>query len=433
MAPSQQSSIRSFFRPRNQSDLPVTAPPSSATNAATKSPTSSSPPPAPSAPPLPLGTSSKPTENYVILPPSGVPVLPSPPSLPQGATIAPLEPQHIPALRRINSLVLPVPYPDSFYTKAVEPLGGGLFSRVILWQDSERDQPKVIGGLVCRVEPDLFVDAEGRPVNTLPDIPRNPPPITKDMRYHSVYVQSLALLSPYRGLGIAAAALDHIIATALLLPAAGSSLDVRTVYAHVWSENVDGLRWYESRGFSRVGGKPVEGYYFKLRPNTAWVMRKHIGPSADSPATNPTPANTAASPPPVPKPTVLTEAINLSTQPSTATSTQPPSRTSPQPPSSATFGPPRRPPASTNPPSASSSTLSFQNARPATEWNDLPEDMISAPPRSSTRSLSQQQDQQDPLLAPPPPGSGVSSSRSSSTTGRKKRERAYPTAAFGPP
>ncbi|KAL1842772.1 hypothetical protein VTJ49DRAFT_4257 [Mycothermus thermophilus] len=432
MTRTQQSSIRSFFQPRSQAELPVAVP-------------SSAPPPTkqngttitPSAPPLPPAP-AKPTGNAVTLPPNGVPVLPSPPSLPQGATIAPLEAHHIPALRRINSLLLPVPYPDSFYTKALDPLESGLFSRVILWQDSNADPPKVVGGLVCRLEPDRFVDGDGRPVATLPDLPRNPPPITPDMRHHAIYIQSLGLLSPYRALGLAAAALDHVIATAAILPAAGSSIDVRTVYAHVWSENTDGLRWYEARGFQRAGGEPVKGYYFKLKPDTAWVLRRHIGASAGMKAAemNPLPAATTTSPQStLPKPTVLAAAINLvPPPPSTSSPTsqhqeQQPFQTSPsllplsQPPTSTSTsagGPPRRPAYSTAPSSASSSTLSFQNARPETEWNDLPPDMISGgPPVAGARSTTN---------AP-----GSVSSRSSSTTGTKKRrDRAYPTAAFGP-
>ena len=281
MSRAQQSSIRSFFQPRRQPEYaapPSTAPPKEGGNVATQSTSQTAPPPAP---PLPAGP-AKPVTIPITLPPNGIPVLPSPPSLPSGATIVPLAEQHIPALRRINSLLLPVPYPDSFYANVLDPLASGLFSRVILWQDSDADTPKVIGGLVCRLEPNRFLDAQGQP-SPQPSVssPRQIPPDTPlDTPYHAIYIQSLALLSPYRSLGLAAAALEHILASATLLPAAGSTIDARTIYAHVWTENEEGLKWYEARGFAREGNAPIKGYYFKLRPDTAWVVRRHIGPTA---------------------------------------------------------------------------------------------------------------------------------------------------------
>ena len=433
MSRAQQSSIRSFFQPRSQPAYaapPSSAPPRPSNNEIDASQLTTLPPGPPPAPAPALSqqpVTPKPVTIPVTFPPNGVPVLPSPPSLPSGATIVPLAEQHIPALRRINSLLLPVAYPDSFYAKALEPLVSGLFSRAILWQDSDNDAPKVVGGLICRLEPNPFLDAQGQPLLRLPPPPHKTKPTDDPLitPYFAIYIQSLVLLSPYRSLGLAAAALEHIIASASLFPATGSNIDTRTIYAHVWTENEEGLKWYEARGFAREGREPVKGYYFKLRPDTAWVVRRHIGPNS-TPIPPPSETSSMASPLPTttngPGPdrttgAVLAAAINL-----------PPVTSAPPPPS--TTGPPRRPPITTSP---SGSSLSFQNARPETEWNDLPAEMV-IPGRSASSSSSQQ------LLPPPPsnsrpgsmPGSGASS-RSSSTAGagRKKRERSYPTAAFG--
>ncbi|KAK4189774.1 hypothetical protein QBC35DRAFT_129264 [Podospora australis] len=457
MSRSQQPSIRSFFQPRS---LPAyAAPPSNAPSPSQNYPNSSDgdvaasstpesaaaalPPVAP--PPVPESQKQlartvlpKTVTGPVSLPPA-IPVLPSPPSLPSGATIVPLTEQHIPALKRINALLLPVPYPDSFYAKILEPLVAGLFSRAILWQDSPSDPPKLIGGLVCRLEPNFFLDAFGNP------LPTSPPPlgsntrpgqpiVLEDTPYHAIYIQSLALLSPYRSLGLAAAALEHIIASASLLNAAGASLDPRTVYAHVWTENPDGLRWYEARGFAKDSTEPVKGYYFKLRPDTAWIVRRQIGPGTPIVTTVPPPTNTAArSPPPPPPPTsTLAAAVNLPqhyAQPpgmgsllSTTHSSAAPSNSNGVPP------PPRRSPSGGTYAGTSASTsttsLSYQKARPEMEWNDLPAEMVMSTPTG--RGSSSQ-------LAPPPTGSGPgsgASSRSSSSV-RKKKERAYPSAAFG--
>ncbi|KAK0737458.1 hypothetical protein B0T21DRAFT_365244 [Apiosordaria backusii] len=444
MSQPQQPSIRSFFQPRPQPAY--AAPPSSAPprnqlqddtqntcDDATKS--TPAPVPPPPAPPLPPTTESprypspvaapKSAPIPITLPPT-IPVLPSPPSLPSGATIVPLEEQHIPALRRINALLLPVAYPDSFYSKVLDPLVSGLFSRAILWQDSPSDPPKLIGGLVCRLEPNFFLDSNGQPLaNPPPPLGSNLKPnasVSLDTPYHAIYIQSLALLSPYRSLGLAAAALEHIIASATLLPAAGASIDARTIYAHVWTENEEGLKWYESRRFSRDTSGPVKGYYFKLRPDTAWIVSRHIGPGSSSSIPSPQPTITTTTRSPLPptqtNPSVLTAAVNLPPMGSllSTTTTAPPK------------GPPRKSPITS--PSSSTTSLSYQNTRPEMEWNDLPAEMVAG--GSSGRGGG---------LAPPPPrgggggggsgaGSSATSSRSSSRIGKKK-ERAYPSAAFG--
>ncbi|KAK3900534.1 hypothetical protein C8A05DRAFT_35818, partial [Staphylotrichum tortipilum] len=327
MSRAQQPSIRSFFQPRRLPEY--AAPPSAAASSTTAPPqaegasSTTAPPPAPPLPPTSAPPSSTASGKIITipitLPPNGIPILPSPPSMPSGASIVPLTEHHIPALRRINSLLLPVPYPDSFYAKALDPLASGLFSRAILWQDSDADTPKVIGGLICRLEPNPFLDVDGRPLPN-PAPPAHPPTqstVPPNTPYHAIYIQSLALLSPYRSLGLAAAALEHIIASALLLPAAGSNIDARTIYAHVWTENGEGLKWYESRGFAREGAAPVQGYYFKLRPDTAWVVRRHIGAHAALMATSsttstaPPPSSSSSSSPPTTRPNVLAAALNL--------------------------------------------------------------------------------------------------------------------------
>ncbi|AEO65639.1 c5ae61cb-f80d-4378-9c0b-1555f2fa0f76 [Thermothielavioides terrestris] len=461
----QQSSIRSFFQPRRQPEYaapPSSAPPppSSSTSSNSGPGISNGPPPAPPPPPPAeppkLPVAAKPVTIPITLPPNGLPVLPSPPSLPRGATIEPLTEHHIPALRRINSLLLPVPYPDSFYAKALDPFASGLFSRAILWQDSDADTPKVIGGLICRLEPNPFVDTQGRPLPQPPQPthPQKPADVPLNTPYHAIYIQSLALLSPYRSLGLAAAALEHIIASAALLPAAGSNIDARTVYAHVWTENEEGLRWYRARGFA-CAAEPVKGYYFKLRPDSAWVVTRHIGPSsvlASLPQAAVSAGPTASAPPSTTETrpaSVLTAALNLPPlsapsalsqppAPPPASSSTPPS-TLPQPrsnPPTATASPSPSPaPPSAKPPSASSSTLSFQNTRPETEWNDLPPDMVvgsggSAGRANGNRSLTPNNNNNHRgANGSAGPSSGASSRSSSSA--RKRRERAYPAAAFG--
>lgn len=50
---------------------------------------------------------------------------------------------------------------------------------------------------------------------------------------------------------------------------------VRSVTAHVWEANEEGLEWYAKRKFEVLGKE--EGYYRKLKPGTAVLVRKWIG------------------------------------------------------------------------------------------------------------------------------------------------------------
>lgn len=50
---------------------------------------------------------------------------------------------------------------------------------------------------------------------------------------------------------------------------------VRCVTAHVWEANEEGLEWYKKRNFEILGKE--EGYYRKLKPQGAFLVRKWIG------------------------------------------------------------------------------------------------------------------------------------------------------------
>lgn len=407
-----QPSIRSFFQPRQPTYAkppanPTTAdaPPDQggASNSNDKT-TSTEPPPAsiiPQPPPLPpqpgsapppVSTPQAPPSSLPYIP--SLPVLPPAPSLPTNATIAPITAEHIPALRRINSLLLQISYPDSFYTTILTAPTSPLFSRAILWSESSATAPTVVGSVVCRLE-----------------TPANP------SEPSAIYIQSLTLLSPYRSLGLAAAALEHVISTAALLNLdAAAGVDIRTVYAHVWTENEEGLRWYTSRGFKKAGKLPVAGYYFRLRPDTAWVVSRAIGDMA-GPAQQQNDGEKDVNGGDVAdeqrgRGSVLAGAVNL---PGFAVVTGGAEGNG--------VGSKVGERKLTQRPSPAPS-LSYQKTRPDTEWNDLPADMVAgsngAAAAGTARSASQH------LSAP---ASGTSSRSSSS--GRRKKERAYPAAAFG--
>ena len=288
------------------------------------------------------------------------------PSIPPQAKISPVAPDHIQPLRRINSLLLPVNYPDSFYHQILDPSAASL-SRVVLWEDPQSKETKVVGGLVCRLDPSLTSGSDSQAPQII------------DGSY-DVYLQSLVLLSPYREKGLAAAALNSVIEAATQL----DGMKIRGLYAHVWTENTEALEWYSARGFQKDEAL-ISGYYKRLRPDSAWILRRNLMPSDHL---------------------AQTSSRQQLSDPTPAASTPPQSSTPPE------IADPRP----GNPPH----TKSFQDRRPDMEWNDLPQDVLGG-------SL---------LKAPTPSGEGSSaSSRSTSRSGLegkgRKKARAYPAAAFG--
>jgi ribosomal protein S18 acetylase RimI-like enzyme len=339
-----QSSIRSFFKPKTPNYTSM--PPAS-------SPAASSPPPASITSPIPREASestaspSNATSALSVPPKPTLETRPpahavsvsgglSPkPALPPQATITVIEPSHIASLKRINALLLCITYPDTFYTTILASTAHPSFSRAILWSPSPTptsSAPTLIGGLVTRIEPSPGANGTS-----------------------TLYIQSLALLSPYRRYGLATAALDHIISGVIAHPLAEP---ITSLYAHVWTENEDGLEWYKKRGFT-ITEPVVHGYYRRLKPDTAWILRRTLGPSDH--------IKHAASSPSVGPAADATPAVQRS-------------------------GPPK-------------SGTSFQTMRPESEWNDLPTDIL-LPGRSG----------------PGTDVTSIASSRSSSVAPKKKRQ-----------
>ncbi|KAK8122119.1 GCN5-related N acetyltransferase [Apiospora sp. TS-2023a] len=350
------SSIRSFFQPKQPA---YAAPPSAATApqqaAAAPAQVTAQQPPLQSQQqqpsPQPIAAVDLPDE--AVTPPS-VAVPGAKPTHHPNITISPILPSHIPSLRRITARLLPVRYSDSFYAALSDPDSSGAFSRVLLWTDTGDNKPTVIGGLVCRPEKLYQPRPDEQFVDAIPN---------------ALYIQSLVLNEPYRRLGLAGALLNEVCGVASRDP----RWACRTVCAHVWTQNNEGMAWYVARGFTRID-PPVDAYYRMLTPNDAWIVRREIGGGSGG---------------------VLDtlqqrqQSYNSSTNGQSAATTT-----------------------MKNGSEAESRATPAVNARPETEWNDLPAEM--------SRTLAV-------------PSSGVSSgasSRSSSTL-RKKRDRAYPAAAFG--
>ncbi|EAA60106.1 hypothetical protein AN8684.2 [Aspergillus nidulans FGSC A4] len=211
------------------------------------------------------------------------PIQPGYPTPHEHVTIEPVNTAHIPSLSRITSLLLPIRYQNSFYTATVTDPVIASVSRVAIYHDHPAafapaaaiaqspttGTDKVIGGIRCRLErlnQDVSEDHGQQPTN--------------------LYIQTLHLLSPYRGCGIAASLLNSLLfasspSTKVSSPADYELSDlvkhynIRSVTAHVHEANEDGLRWYISRGF-QIEEEIIENYYRRLKPSGARLVKLQL-------------------------------------------------------------------------------------------------------------------------------------------------------------
>ncbi|KAK4635658.1 N-alpha-acetyltransferase 50 [Fulvia fulva] len=162
-------------------------------------------------------------------------------------------------LKRLTSLLLPIPYPDSFYREIIEDLLSNNITMLAVWHDDPaakgQEKGRLIGAIRCR----LFAHS---PVAEAHEHFRKGP---------MLYLSTLVLLSPYRSHGIATQLL-HILTKRAI-----EDYGISRVGAHVWVANTEGLEWYRKRGFREV--RRESGYYRRLDPQDAVVMQKDVGPS----------------------------------------------------------------------------------------------------------------------------------------------------------
>ncbi|KAJ5249212.1 hypothetical protein N7468_000663 [Penicillium chermesinum] len=189
-------------------------------------------------------------------------------------TVETVKTAHIPSLTRITGLLLPIRYPNSFYTAIITDPVVASISRVAVYHDhptptftDENETSwnnKVIGGIRCRLE---RLEAE---------------PEAEKPEATNLYIQTLHLLSPYRGHGVAASLLNSILYTSNETDASKRTVsdlvkhyNIRSVTAHVHEANEDALKWYESRGFVLKDGV-IEGYYRRLSPSGAKIVQLDV-------------------------------------------------------------------------------------------------------------------------------------------------------------
>eukprot|EP00887_Chlorella_sp_A99_P002906 scaffold6.g2906.t1 len=143
---------------------------------------------------------------------------------------------NIEQLKALNRAIFPINYHDRIYA---DILACGEVTQLAYLADA------LVGALACRLE-------------------RTPQGIT-------MYILTLGVLAPYRGRGVGSALLARSLAlTAEALP--------EVVEAYLHTSNAEAIRFYQRFGFEV--GETIEGYYRRLDPPDAVVLRRRLQPDA---------------------------------------------------------------------------------------------------------------------------------------------------------
>ncbi|KAK6333578.1 hypothetical protein TWF718_011386 [Orbilia javanica] len=185
-------------------------------------------------------------------------------------------------LKRINSLLLPVSYPENFYREILQNPESEALTRLAFYDE------ECVGGIRCRLETAAEYQAGLEKLDTTSVYGGSK--ILKavsDYKASSsgscsgsdssrskkkIYIMTLAVLSPYRSLSIGSHLLDYILSTAAKEP----TIEADLAYAHVWVSNDGALEFYRKQGFEVDSGPIVRNYYRRLEPRDARLVFRGI-------------------------------------------------------------------------------------------------------------------------------------------------------------
>ncbi|KAF5819285.1 putative transferase transcription regulator GNAT family [Helianthus annuus] len=138
-------------------------------------------------------------------------------------------------LKKLNSVLFPVRYNDKYYADALAShhftkLGYAYYSDIC------------VGSIACRLE-------------------------KKEDGAIRVYIMTLGVLAPYRGLGIGTKLLNHVIDLS-------SKENIGEIYLHVQTNNEDAINFYKKFGFEIT--ETIKNYYVRITPPDCYVVTKYI-------------------------------------------------------------------------------------------------------------------------------------------------------------
>ncbi|KAJ0605448.1 putative transferase transcription regulator GNAT family [Helianthus annuus] len=137
-------------------------------------------------------------------------------------------------LKKLNSVLFPVRYNDKYYADA---LASHHFTKLAYYSDI------CVGSIACRLE-------------------------KKEDGAIRVYIMTLGVLAPYRGLGIGTKLLNHVIDLS-------SKENIGEIYLHVQTNNEDAINFYKKFGFEIT--ETIKNYYARITPPDCYVVTKYVG------------------------------------------------------------------------------------------------------------------------------------------------------------
>ncbi|GMI89168.1 N-terminal acetyltransferase 50 [Hibiscus trionum] len=141
-------------------------------------------------------------------------------------------------LKKLNTALFPVRYNDKYYADA---LASGEFTKLAYYSDI------CVGSIACRLE-------------------------KKEGGVICVYIMTLGVLAPYRGLGIGTKLLNHVLELCL-------KQHIPVIYLHVQTNNEDAINFYKKFGFEIT--ETIKNYYTNIDPPDCYVVTKFIAPSQE--------------------------------------------------------------------------------------------------------------------------------------------------------
>jgi len=205
------------------------------------------------------------------------------PAFPHKVRFRPCTSADVPALKRLNALLLPIPYPDVFYRETVQDPIIHHLTILAFWCDGDDDDSStgdkcchLVGAIRGCLLPNLAATTKSSMTASTRHAQSKPYTSEAAAQHQTsheddgpmLYLSTLALLSPYRAHGIATYLLQAVLRRAV------SDHAVRYVGAHVWEANTEGRAWYRRRGFREISRET--GYYRRLSPSDAVVVRREV-------------------------------------------------------------------------------------------------------------------------------------------------------------
>ncbi|GER32501.1 N-acetyltransferase NAT13 [Striga asiatica] len=136
-------------------------------------------------------------------------------------------------LKKLNSVLFPVRYNDKYYA---DVLASGEFTKLAYYCDI------CVGSIACRVE-------------------------KKESGGIRVYIMTLGVLAPYRGLGVGTKLLNHVLEICM-------KQSIGEIYLHVQTNNEEAIKFYKKFGFEIT--ETIHNYYTNITPPDCYVVTKFI-------------------------------------------------------------------------------------------------------------------------------------------------------------